>query len=566
MIMNKKTFIVLAASAVLLSSCSKMGKLKSENFTVTPTPLEYVAGEVPTTISANIPAKFMNKKAIVTCTPVLRWNGGEAVGNSATFQGERVEANNQIISYKNGGLATLRTAFPFQDGMESSDLYMTFNARKGKKTVKMPEVKIGNGTICTAALVSRSVRTANPALGRDNFQRVITKKQAATIKFLIAQSNLRGSELNSQNIKDFIQTLRNIKSDEESLVLNNVEVSAYASPDGSYSFNEKLAERRGQVSEGYVNQQLRRTKLDTNVDMKYTAEDWEGFQELVSQSNLQDKDLILRVLSMYSDPEQREQEIQNIATVYTELAQAVLPELRRARLTINYDVIGRSDDQIVATFASDPSQLSIEEMLYAANYLYEEDSQREQVLNKAIELYPNDYRAYNNIAEMAMRAGNNDKAQTYLRQALARNAASPEANTNLGLIALQEGNVKDAEMYIAKGTGANTLDEALGNLYIAQGKYSLAAAKLQNTASNSSVLAQILAQDYAAAGKTLQAIKNPDACTHYLSALLGARTNNASMVRQGIAAVAQTDASLLARAKGDLEFSKYADIIQQFVK
>ena len=564
--MNKKTFIVLAASAVLLSSCSKMGKLKSENFTVTPTPLEYVAGEVPTTISANIPAKFMNKKAIVTCTPVLRWNGGEAVGNSATFQGERVEANNQIISYKNGGLATLRTAFPFQDGMESSDLYMTFNARKGKKTVKMPEVKIGNGTICTAALVSRSVRTANPALGRDNFQRVITKKQAATIKFLIAQSNLRGSELNSQNIKDFIQTLRNIKSDEESLVLNNVEVSAYASPDGSYSFNEKLAERRGQVSEGYVNQQLRRTKLDTNVDMKYTAEDWEGFQELVSQSNLQDKDLILRVLSMYSDPEQREQEIQNIATVYTELAQAVLPELRRARLTINYDVIGRSDDQIVATFASDPSQLSIEEMLYAANYLYEEDSQREQVLNKAIELYPNDYRAYNNIAEMAMRAGNNDKAQTYLRQALARNAASPEANTNLGLIALQEGNVKDAEMYIAKGTGANTLDEALGNLYIAQGKYSLAAAKLQNTASNSSVLAQILAQDYAAAGKTLQAIKNPDACTHYLSALLGARTNNASMVRQGIAAVAQTDASLLARAKGDLEFSKYADIIQQFVK
>ena len=562
--MNKTTIIALAASTLLLGSCSKMGKLKSENFTVTPTPLEYIAGEVPATISANIPAKFMNKKAVVTCTPVLRWDGGQAVGNSATFQGEKVEANNQIISYKNGGMATLRTAFPFQAGMESSDLYMTFNARKGKKTVKMPDVKIGNGTVCTAALVSRTVRSANPALGRDNFQRVINQRQAATIKFLIAQSNLRGSELNSQNIKDFIQTLRNIKNDEQSLVLNNVEVSAYASPDGSYSFNEKLAERRGQVSEGYVNQQLRRTKLDTNVDMKYTAEDWEGFQELVSQSNLQDKELILRVLSMYSDPEQREREIQNIATVYTELAQAVLPELRRARLTINYDVIGRSDDQILATFDSDPSLLSIEEMLYAANYLYETDAAREQALNKAIQYYPNDYRAYNNIAELALRSGDIDKAQNYLRQALAHNSASPEANTNLGLIALQDGNVKDAEMYIAKGTGANTLDEALGNLYIAQGKYSLAAAKLQNTVSNSSLLAQILNQDYAAAAKTLQSIKNPDADTNYLRAILGARTGNAEMVRQGLAAVAQNDASLLARAKGDLEFSKYADLIKQF--
>ncbi len=558
--------VLLAATAVLLGSCSKMGKLTSRNFTVTPTPLEYAAGEVPATVTVNVPAKFMKKKAVVTTTPLLKWNGGQALGNSATFQGEKVEANNQIISYKNGGVVTLRTAFPFQEGMASSDLYMRVNAKKGRKTIQMPDVKVGYGTLCTAALVARTVKDANPALGKDNFQRVISQKQAATIKFLIAQSNLRGSELNSQNIKDFIQTLRNIKSDEESLVLNNIEVSAYASPDGKYSFNEKLAEQRGKVSEKYVAQQLRANRLNTDVDTKYTAEDWEGFQELVSQSNLQDKELILRVLSMYTDPEQREQEIHNVASVYTDLADAVLPELRRARLTINYDVIGRSDDQIISAVTNSPSVLSVEELLYAGNVLATTSERREEILKKTIEIYPDDYRAYNNIAEIAMRAGDYEKAQSYLRQALAHNAAAPEANTNLGLMALSEGRVQDAEVFLAKGVGSDNIDEALGNLYIAQGKYNLAASKLQNSATNSAMLAQIMAQDYATATQTLKAIKSPDATTQYLKALLGARMNNESLVREGLAAVSQTDAALAHRAANDIEFARYKSLIQQFAK
>ncbi|MBQ3781462.1 MAG: hypothetical protein II801_06705, partial [Bacteroidaceae bacterium] len=259
--MKKYILTISAAASLLLCGCSSMGKFTADNFTVTPTPLEYVAGEVPTTINVNLPAKFMNKKAIVTCTPVLRWQGGEEVGSSATFQGEKVEANHQIISYKNGGRATLRTTFPFREGMESCDLYMRFNGQKGSKALRLPDVKIGYGTICTAALVSQTCRSSHPALGADQFQRVISQKQAATIKFLIAQSNLRGSELNSQNVQDFIKTLRNIKSDEESLVLNNVEVSAYASPDGRYDFNEKLAERRGQTGENYVKEQLKKNRL-----------------------------------------------------------------------------------------------------------------------------------------------------------------------------------------------------------------------------------------------------------------------------------------------------------------
>ena len=541
-------------------------KFTSDNFTVTPTPLEYVAGEVPATISANIPAKVMKKKAIVTCTPVLRWEGGEAVGSSATLQGEKVEANNQIISYKNGGHATLRTVFPFQEAMSASDLYMTFNAKKGNKTIKIPDVKIGYGTNCTAALVHRTVADANKAIAPDNFQRVISQKQAATIKFLIGQANLRGSELNSSNIKDFINTLRNIKSDEQSLVLNNVDVSAYASPDGGYNFNERLAERRGNVSESYVKEQLKKTKLDTNVDMKYTAEDWEGFQELVSQSNLQDKDLILRVLSMYQDPEQREREIRNVATVYTELATAVLPELRRARMTINYDVIGRSDEQIMNVYQSEPSLLSVEELLYASQLLADNDAQREAMLKKTIDIYPNDYRAYNNLAALAMQKGDNDTAQNFLRQSLAHNSSAPEANVNLGLMALEAGNVKDADVYLAKGTGANNINEALGNLYIAQGKYSNASLLLEKIPTNSTLLSQILSQDYALAKKTSAAIQNADATTNYLRALLGARMNDEALITKSLADVAKVDPSFARHALSDLEFSNYKSLISALLK
>ena len=520
----KQTISLLSAvAAVLLTGCGKQKAFVSDNFAVSPTPLEYVAGEVPATISINVPAKVMPKKATVACTPVLKWNGGAAAGDPFTLQGEKVEANNTIISYKNGGHATMRFCVPFQEGMEKSELFMQFTAHKGKKVLKMPTVKIGYGTQYTAALITRTAKTANFGLAPDNFQRVISQKQEAAVKFLIGQANLRGSELNSQTIQDFIKTLKNIKNDEESLVLNNIEVSAYASPDGSYSLNEKLAEKRSSVSEGYVNQQLKQQKLATNVDTKFTAEDWEGFQALVTASNLPDKDIILRVLSMYEDPEQREREIRNVAIVYKELADAVLPELRRARMVINYDVIGRSDDAILALVDSDPSKLSLEELLYAANILATSDTQKQSILNNAIKYYPNNYRAYN----------------------------------NLGMLALQNGQFKDAEMYIAKGVGANNLEEALGHLYVAQGKYNQASAKFAKSVNNSAALAYILAQEYAEAGKTLTSIKNPDATTYYLRAILAARMQQSADVKENLAKAIALDPSLTQRAANDAEFSDY---------
>ena len=558
----KKIIYLILPAVVIFASCSSKIKLTADDFQVTPTPLEYVGGGVPATISLNVPAKAFPKNAVVTCIPVLKYDNGNATGTSATFQGEKVEANNTVINYKRGGYATMRTSFDYVDDMATSDLYMSFIAKKGNKTVKVPEVKIGYGVVATAALVRETSKTANFSSAPDNFQRIIAQKQAAVIKFLIGQANLRGSELNNRNVQEFIATLKNIKSDKESLVLKNVDVTAFASPDGAYNFNERLAERRGEVTENYAEQQLRKAKLDGDVNMKYTAEDWEGFQELVSQSNLQDKDVILRVLSMYQDPEQREQEIKNISAVYGELATSVLPELRRARMVINYDVVGRSDEQILAQYDSDAGMLSAEELLYAAGKLSGDNTKAKQILTKTTELYPRDYRAYNNLASIALAEGDTELAKSYIAKAQSINPSAGEPNINLGYIALQEGDFSRAESYIAQGANVNGADEALGNLYIAQGKYSQAANLLDNISNNSSALAQILANNYSGAKSKLNAISNSNAYTYYLKAILGARSDDANAVTTNLSKAISLDRSLAAKAGKDIEFAKYASVLK----
>ena len=322
-----------------------------------------------------------------------------------------------------------------------------------------------------------------------------------------------------------------------------------------------MAERRQNNTESYLDKQLKKGKIDTKVIAEYTAQDWEGFQELVSKSNLQDKDLILRVLSMYSDPEQREAEIKNISSVYKTLADEILPQLRRARLTANYDVIGRSDEEINEAFNTDASVLSVEELLYAAT-LTKDNARKEAIYKKTTELYPNDSRAYNNLGLMAYVAGDKAKAETYFKQAASKDANSAEANTNLGLCELAKGNVAEAETYLSKSTGANTANEALGNLYIKQGQYDKAVAAFGNTKTNSAALAQILTKDYNKAKNTLNSIKNPDAYTDYLMAIVGARTNNADLVKTSMDKVAQKDPNLAAQAVNDREFAKYANEIQ----
>ena len=558
--MIKKLYLPLVALFVLaLSSCGKMGELSSDYFTTTPEVLEAIGGKVPVTINGKFPEKYLKKNATVEVTPVLRWNGGEVKGQPATFQGEKVEGNGQTISYKAGGNYTMKASFDYVPEMAKSELYLDFKITRGNKTYTIPSVKVADGVIATSELPTAA--SANASYANDAYQRIIKQAQEANIMFLIQQANLRNNQLNSEEMKEFHNKVAEVNADTKNFKLNNIEVSAYASPDGGVKLNTGLAENREKNAEKYLNRQLKKAKIEANVDAKYTAQDWEGFQELVSKSNLQDKDLILRVLSMYQDPEQRENEIKNISSVYKTLADEILPQLRRARLTANYDIIGRSDEEINEAFDTDAKVLSVEELLYAAT-LTNDKARQEAIFTKTTQLFPNDFRAYNNLGEMAFAAGDMAKAESFFKQAAAKNASAPEVNANLGLVELVKNNVAAAETFLGKATGANAANEALGNLYIKQGQYQRAVNAFGDAKTNSAAQAQILAKDYNKAKATLQAIQDKDAMTDYLMAIVGARTNNESLVKSSIKSAIAKDASLAAKAANDREFAKFASALK----
>ena len=539
----------------MMTSCSKMGPLSADNFTVTPKPLETQAGVVSATVNGAFPEKYMKKKAVVTVTPELRFGDGKVVkGEAATFQGEKVMGNDQVISYRMGGHYTMKTAFAYNPEMQKSDMYLTFDARRGKKVYNVPAVKVNYGIIATSELYRQALTNGGGCLALDSFQRVKAKKQEANIKFLINQANLRKSELKNNSVGEFVKLLKEINKDREGLNLQNVEIQAYASPEGGFKFNDKLANKRQNVSEKYVRKEMKSAGVEGNLDAHYTAQDWEGFQQLVQASDIQDKDVILRVLSMYKDPQEREQQIRNMSEGFRELADAILPELRRSRLIIHYETIGRNDEQIKAQYNEDAAKLSADELLYYAT-LEEDAAKKEEIYAKTAQLYTNDYRPLNNQAVMAFNRGDEAKAKELLAQAITKSNNAAEANATLGLIALKNGNVAEAENLIAKAADANALNEALGNLSIAKGNYAQAEEYFMDSYNNSAALAQLLNKNYAAAKATLNNIKNPNGLTSYLHAIVSARQGNKYAANSYLKEALQKDPSLKAYAENDLEFA-----------
>ena len=553
--MNKKFLLpfFLLAAILAFSSCSnKLKPLAEEYIKAEPQPLEAIGGKVPVTINATIPAKWFNKKAVVTITPVLRYQGGEAWGTAYTYQGEKVKGNNQVIPYKEGANVTMKSSFTYKPEMKKSELYLTFDAKIKNKTVKLPDVKIGEGVLATSELADAA--TANAATAADKFQRIIKEAHDASIMFLIQQAELRSKELKKDEISDWKDLVKN--ADEAPNQNVAIEIQAYASPDGGVELNTGLAERREKNTDKYLAKELKKMKVDAPVDAKYTAQDWEGFQELVSKSNIQDKDLVLRVLSMYSDPEQREKEIKNISSVFSTLAEEILPQLRRSRLVANIEIIGKSDDEISALAKNDPKALNVEEILYAAT-LTNNDAEKTAIYNKASELYPNDYRTWNNVGMMAFRAGDLAKAEQMFNKANSVKN-NPESNMNLGLIALTKGDQAKAQQLFGSASGVAELSEALGVLYLEQGEWAKAANSFGSVKSNNAALAQILTKDYNKASQTLNAVPNADATTSYLKAIVAARTNDANGVVSNLKDAIAKDGSLKKEAAIDLEFAKYA--------
>ncbi len=555
--MNAKLLSAIALSGVvMLTGCSKkLNQFSPDYFTVNPNPLEVKGDKIPATVTARVPAKFFVKNAEVTVTPYLCFEGQEVASQPYAFQGEKVRGNAPVISYDNGGTVTIPVMYTYQPEMMKSDLELAFNVTQGKKQYALPRVKVANGVIATAALADAS--TVTPALAKDKFQRIINEKYNADIHFLINQANIRNGELTTNEMLTLNKTIKDASGD-KSREIEEINISSYASPEGSLDLNTRLAENREKNTSAYLKNQLKKDKITEfgELTANFTPEDWEGFQKLVSASDIQDKELILSVLSMYKDPEQREREIRNLSSIFDQLAEQILPQLRKSRITASINVIGKSDQEILNLVQSNPSSLSADELLYAAT-LVDSNADKMKIYDKAAELYPNDYRTYNDLGLTQYVAGNYDAAKANFAKAtrLAPNAS--ETQMNLGLISLMNKDYRQANQKFGAAAGVDELNDAMGTYYLMTGDANAAVKAFGAAKTNNAALAQILAKDYSKAKSTLASIAAPDAMTYYITAILGARTNNDSMVNNNLRQAVKLDRSLAAKAAKDLEFRNF---------
>ncbi len=555
--MKKSLFFVSVLAAALLTSCGK--PVAPEQVTVNPSPLTVVGDKVNADITGTFPVKKFSKKAIVTITPVLKYEGGEALGEPVTYVGEKAKENGKTVSYKNGARYKQTASFDYVPAMAKSELYLRFTAKNGNKEVTIPDMKVADGVVATAKLAD--AKDVEPQITADKFQRVIQEMQEADIRFLIQQSTLRSSELKSQEMKDLQAAIKDADKDEKKAI-NKLEVSGYASPDGGVKLNTTLADARQANAQKYLQKQLKKDKVKANIESSVTAQDWEGFQKAMEESNIQDKDLVLRVLSMYSDPEEREAQIKNLSAVYKTIAEEILPELRRSRLILTTDLIGKSDEEITTLAKNDPAALNVEELLYAAT-LTNDANEKMAIYKKVVELFPNDYRGYNNVGMLYFKQGSIAEARRSYTQALKIAGNNPDVNYNAGVAAMADNDLKMAEQYLGKAAGtAGNLNAAMGTLYTMKGDYAAAKKAYGTKPSNNAAVQQILNEDYAGARQTLAKVENPNATTAYLAAIVGARTNDRDAVYSNLKAAIARDAQFAKKAQKDIEFAKYQEDAQ----
>jgi len=555
--MNSKVSIVLAATTIgVLTGCSsKLAQPKAEYFTLNPSPLEAIGGQVSGVVVGKIPANYFVRNAQLTVTPVLSYNGQEIKAASSTFQGEKVRGNNPVVNYEYGGTINVPVDFAYAPAMEQADVILQFQGQNGNKVYPLNPITIGHGINTTAMLATAN--GINPSIAPDKFQKNITEKYDADIMFLINQANIRDNQLRSDDMKAFNANVKAAANDTTRRI-EEINIQSYASPEGGVELNERLAANREENTSKYLKEQLKSDNISNfgELTANFTAQDWEGFQRLVSESNIQDKDLVLSVLSMYKDPEQREREIRNLSSVFDQLADEILPKLRYSRLTATVSVIGKSDAEIADLYAKDPSKLSADEILYYAT-LTDDNAKRRDIYNTASRLYPTDYRAFNNLGAMQLENGDIRAARANFAEAERLNGSNPEAKANEAIVSMINGNLDNANTLLGAAAGAEQLPDALGTYNLLRGNVTAATKAFGNTKSNNAAVAQILSKDYTKAKQTLSGITTPDATTYYLMAIVGARTNNDSMVKTNLRQAIRLDSKMADRARTDLEFAGF---------
>lgn len=553
--MNKKMLFGLLCTVLLggLSACSSSLKpLKNSMINVEPKPLALVGTEVPSRIHIAFPPKYFNKKARLKVVPVLRYPGGEVWGTGYTFQGEKVRDNEIPVSYAEGATVTMESKFKYQPAMMRSELWLMPEVYVGSSKYAMPAIKVADGVLSTVDLATAT--DATPALAPDKFQRIIKQAYDANVMFLIQQANVRQGELTKEDVEEWRYIVQNAYEALDQRV--SVEVQAYASPDGKTDLNERLSEQRERNTTAKLKDAFRKQDLSAvEINAHYTAEDWEGFSKLVEASNLPDKDLVLRVLSMYPDPEQREREIRNLSSVFGQLADEILPQLRRSRLVANVEIIGKTDDEIKEWAKKWPGRLILEEQLYAAT-LFDTYEEQKRMYKISRQLYPKDYRAYNNLGVLEFRKGNMVQAKYWFDEAN-KVKSNPETNMNLALLEIQKGNIERADQLLSTAGNVPEIGQVMGLLDLKRGDYSNAVKAFGSTRNNNAAVAYIADGNYSAARTTLDAIAEPNAKTFYLKAVVGARMNNEAEVLENLGKAVSADRSYAVRAARDLEFAHY---------
>lgn len=541
---------IFSSILLLLVGCSpKLSPLKESQFQITPTPLVVQGDKINAEVAFSVPAKWLKKKATIRLLPVMRCNNQEIWGKSATLQGEEVLANNPVISYSKGGFFSFHTQFEYTPQMLDGELYMTFHADiKGKK-VKLPPVLLTQGVISTANWASISAN--RPYFAPNQFERIIQEKYDTEIQFLIEQAKVRKSELKKKDLKAWKKRVEEASEADNRRV--KIEVQAYASPDGGVELNSRLSEQREQnttlelkrefsgISEGSI-----------PITAHYsTAQDWDGFRRYLEASDIPDKELILRVLSMYDDPEEREREIRNISAGFDQLATEIFPKLRRSRLTATIETIGKSDNELLHILENAPQSLDIEELLYAITLT--PAHRQEEYLMKAKEIYPRESRIYNNIAAINIAKGNLPIAEKWLQKAEDLETL-PEIELNKALLAIERGDLEVAEISLGNAIGTPRCEEVLGFLQLKQGKFQEAAKSFGETISNNAAIAYIMTKNYAKATDILDKVTVRNATTEYLRAVVAARMGDALGASNFLKEAFYQNPTLRSHAARDLEF------------
>lgn len=555
------TFVAILA--MILTACGGLGKMEKRieelGAKAEPEPLIVRGDSVELKVSGKFPEKYFHKKVIVEATPVLVYEGGEEAFDSKGFQGEDAAGNFEVVSYASGKSFSYTSKVPYRKGMEQASVELRVSGSKGSKSQTFDPLPIGTGVITTPYLVQSDDKFL---IGKDNFSRVLSYTNEATINYEYNRSDVRQGELRKQEVKDLFEFIA-FAASKDSIVLTSTMVDAYASPEGEQSLNENLASDRSKSANAAVAREMKRRKIEATESFygnNPKGEDWEGFKALMEASNIEDRNLILSVLQMYPDRAKREQEIRNIAKTYKVIENDILPQLRRSKIKLNYDVVGYSDDELRDLSKTNPDILTVEELLYAAT-LFEDLRDKLEVYANAERVHPGDYRGANNVGYCLMMQNKMTEAKSKFEKALGIER-NPVTLNNLGAIARIEGNRKKAMEHLNEAAAAGPeVKYNKGILQIQTGDYAAAITNMGNFNTVNLALAKLLNGDVNGAKGVMDKSNDDSAAGYYVRAIIGARTNSGADVATNLGKAVEKDASLRTRAKTDLEFRNFKSAV-----